>query len=107
MQPEKFTINTTLSPDKVRRKLLEVTLLYSTQYQADKMFRGEIKNSSFEIYRMFKGHNSFVAIAKGEILPDPDSIGSIIEITLGSPTSVRIVGIMMSIEGFLFFPFSS
>jgi hypothetical protein len=98
MQPEKFTINTALSPDEVRRKLLEVTLLYSTQYQADKMFRGEIKNSSFEIYKMFKGHNSFTAIAKGEIQQDLNGSGSIVKITLGSPNSIRIVGILMSIQ---------
>jgi hypothetical protein len=104
MQPEKFTINTALSPDEVRRKLLEVTLLYSTQYQADKMFRGEIKNYSFEIYRMFKGYNSFAAIAKGEIQQDSSGSSSIVKITMGSSPSVKAVEIFISIQvSFIYF----
>jgi hypothetical protein len=67
------------------------------------MFRGEIKNSSFEIYRMFQGHNSFAATAKGEIQKDPNGSGSIIEITLDSPKSVRIVFNLIRGVGFFLF----
>ena len=106
LQPENFIINTALSPDEVRRKLLEVTSLYSNQYRADKMFRGEIKNSSFEIYRMFRGYNSFAALAKGKIQQDPNGSGSIVEITMGPSSSVRVVVIFVSIQGSFILSFS-
>ena len=101
---ENLTINTALSPDEVRVRLLDVTSLNSTQYREDKMFRGEIKNSSFEIYRMFKGRNSFAALAKGKIQQDPNGSGSIIEIKMGPPNSSRIV--FNLIKGVVFFLFS-
>jgi hypothetical protein len=104
LQPESLTIDTALSSDEVRKKLLEVTSLNSTQYRADKMFRGEIKTSSFEIYRMFKGHNSFAAIVKGEIYQDPNGYGSTVKIIIDSPSSIKIVGIILSIQGFLVVP---
>jgi hypothetical protein len=106
LQSESFTINTTLSPGEVRRKLLDATSLNSTQYRADKMFRGEIKNSTFEIYRMFKGYNSFAALAKGEIHQDPNSSGSIIKITMDPSSSVRIVVNFISGVGVFIYSFS-
>jgi len=81
---EKFTIHTSLAPDLVCEKLLQVVEPRKTfrwhRRDSDKPYEGEIGEHSFEIIRIINYRNSFLPVLKGRI--SPEGMGSKIEVEM-------------------------
>jgi hypothetical protein len=81
---EKFTIYSSLAPDLVREKLLDVVEPRKTfrwhRRHPDKPYQGEIGEHSFEMMRIINYRNSFLPLIKGRISSEP--IGSKIEVEM-------------------------
>jgi len=84
MFPERFTINSLLNSELVRRKLLEVVeppqrVTWGFR-RADKPYEGEIRDYTFKIRRIINYRNSFLPVIKGRIYAE--GMGSKIEIEM-------------------------
>jgi hypothetical protein len=90
MFPERFTINSSLNSELIRRKLLEVVEppqrnIWSFR-KTNKPYEGEISEYTFKIRRIINYRNSFLPVIQGRI--SSEGMGSKIEIEMRLHTFV-------------------
>ena len=81
---QRFTIHSSLSPELVRQKLLDIVQPPGknrwNRRNPEKPYEGEVGEHSFQIIRIINYRNSFLPVIKGRITPE--GMGSQIDIEM-------------------------